>query len=68
MMMPVMGGEQSIQLFKRINPSARIIVCSGLDISNEIQATVHGCIAKPYTAQTLIHMVRDVIDRAAVTA
>jgi len=67
MMMPVMGGAQAVHLFKCINPSAKIIVCSGLEIPMEIQATVQGCVAKPYTAQTLIRMVRDVIDRAAVT-
>lgn len=68
MMMPVMGGEQAIPLFRNINPSAKIIVCSGLEVSKEVQATVQGCVAKPYSAQTLIRVVRDVIDRTAVTA
>lgn len=68
MMMPVMDGAQAVPLFRSINPSAKIIVCSGLEVPQEIQATVHGCVAKPYTAHTLIRMVRDVLDSVAVTA
>jgi len=63
MMMPVMDGAAAIPLIKRANPSAKIIVVSGLDVPNDTKANIQDFLAKPFSAQTLIRMVREVIDR-----
>jgi PAS domain S-box-containing protein len=67
MMMPIMDGATTIQVLTRINPAVRIIAASGLDAAENVaKATSAGAknfLAKPYTAQSLIQMIRDVIDR-----
>ena len=66
MMMPIMDGATAIPLLKRINPSAKIIVVSGLDVPKNTRANVQDFLPKPYTAQTLLRLVRDVIDGPAL--
>lgn len=66
MMMPVMDGAAIIQVLMRINPSVKIIAASGQvaeNTSKAIRAGVHDFLPKPYTAQTLLKLVREVIDR-----
>jgi len=65
MMMPVMDGAATIPLLKRINPSAKIIVVSGLETAKEVRAAVSDFLPKPYSAKTLVQLVRDVLDRPA---
>jgi PAS domain S-box-containing protein len=66
MMMPVMDGAATIPLIKRINPAAKIIVVSGLEAPGETRASIADFLPKPYSAKTLIKLVRDVLDRPAL--
>ena len=68
LMMPVMDGAEAIKLLRRINPSVKIIVFSALELPRELKPSVQGFMAKPYTAETLTHLVRDVLAHPAVTA
>jgi PAS domain S-box-containing protein len=75
MMMPVMGGVATIQALMRLNPSVKIIAASGLSASADtnkadnakaVEAGVKHFLPKPYTAQTLVQLVREVLDGAPV--
>jgi CheY-like chemotaxis protein len=67
MMMPIMDGAATIQVLRRINPAIRIIVASGIDAGENIARTasagVHDFLPKPYTAETLLKLFREVLDR-----
>jgi PAS domain S-box-containing protein len=67
MMMPAMDGAAAIQVLTRMNPLVRIIVVSGFELTENVakvtRAGVHDFLAKPYTAQTLLRLVREVLDR-----
>ena len=69
MMMPVMDGSATIAALRRLNPSVRIIAASGLEVAgNVIRATGAGVkdfLVKPFTAETLLKLVREVLDRPA---
>jgi len=69
MMMPVMGGAAIVEVFKSINPAVKIIAASGIDsqenLASATKVQVQDFLAKPYTAQTLLRMIREVLDRAA---
>jgi PAS domain S-box-containing protein len=61
MMMPIMDGPAAIKEFKRINPSARIVAVSGLNINEDTREMVDDFLAKPYSALDLVQMVREVL-------
>jgi len=67
MMMPIMDGVATIHVLACMNPAVRIIAASGLELTENIAkangAGVHDFLQKPYTAETLIRKVREVIDR-----
>jgi CheY-like chemotaxis protein len=67
MMMPIMDGAATIQVLMRINPAVRIIAASGLEVTeNVVKATSAGVrdfLPKPYTAETLLKRIREVLDR-----
>lgn len=69
MMMPIMGGAAIVEVLKSINPAVRIIAASGIDsqenLANSTKVQVQDFLAKPYTAQTLLKLIREVLDRAA---
>ena len=69
MMMPIMDGAATIRALMRINPSVRIIAASGVDsggtVAKASEAGVKHFLVKPYTAETLLKLVRDVLDRPA---
>ena len=69
MMMPVMDGAATIQVLLRINPALRIILASGIDSGDNVakarSAGVKDFLPKPYTAETLLKLVREVLDRPA---
>jgi CheY-like chemotaxis protein len=71
MMMPVMDGAAAIAELTRLNPSVRIIAASGLEVAENIarasSAGVKDFLIKPFTAETLLKLVREVIDRPAAT-
>jgi hypothetical protein len=61
MMMPVMDGAAAVQELRRINPSVKIVVVSGLAINRDTRASVNDFLAKPYTAVDLTQIVNDVL-------
>jgi PAS domain S-box-containing protein len=67
MMMPIMDGAATIHVLTRINPLVRVIATSGLDVADNVakatRAGVNDFLRKPYTAQTLVRLVREVLDR-----
>jgi PAS domain S-box-containing protein len=72
MMMPLMDGVATIQVLTRINPAVRIIAASGIEIPENVgkatRAGVHDFLPKPCTAQALLQLVREVIDRPVISA
>ncbi len=67
MMMPVMDGAATIHVLMRINPSIKIIAVSGIDAGDNVaratQAGAQRFLLKPYTAETLLKVVREVLDQ-----
>lgn len=65
MVMPVMDGPSAIKILKSIHPDARIIAASGLAANEHAaaaaEAGVKHFLAKPYTAETLLTMIRDIL-------
>jgi signal transduction histidine kinase/ActR/RegA family two-component response regulator len=66
-MMPVMDGVAAIKVLRSINPSVKIIASSGLGGTGKPAPIDRdgACafLAKPYTAQTLVRLIRNVIDQ-----
>jgi hypothetical protein len=69
MMMPIMDGVATIHVLGCINPGVKIIAASGLELATNMakanSAGVRDFLQKPYTAETLVQRVREVIDRPA---
>ena len=66
MMMPVMDGPASIHALMRVNPGVKIVAASGLS-SHGVVTKSHGIgikqfLTKPYSAGTLLKVIRKVID------
>jgi PAS domain S-box-containing protein len=72
MMMPIMDGPATIRVLKSIDKQVRIIAVSGLSDRNNVlrasEAGIHDFLPKPYTAETLLVLVREVLDRPAISA
>lgn len=66
MAMPIMDGPTTVVALKSINPDVRVICSSGLDSGNSrsiaFEAGVRHFLAKPYTADTLLVMIRQVLE------
>ena len=65
MMMPVMGGQATIQVLQRLSPDVKIIAASGLaNDGSAARATAMGVkhfLPKPFTAQTILTALRQVL-------
>jgi PAS domain S-box-containing protein len=66
-MMPIMDGTAMIHALMRINPAVKVIAASGLKGNSDV-ATLSGTgvrhfLAKPYTAGTLLKMIRSILDK-----
>ncbi|WP_395740531.1 PAS domain S-box protein [Prosthecobacter sp.] len=65
MMMPVMGGQATIQVLQRLNPDVKIIAASGLaNDGSSARATAMGVkhfLPKPFTAQTILTALHEVL-------
>ena len=65
MMMPVMDGTTLIRALQRINPKVRIIAASGLkgnqDLARATSAGVKQFLSKPYSADTLLQLIDQVL-------
>ena len=65
MMMPVMDGPATIQVLMKLNPQIKIIAASGISANAHVAkaagAGVTNFLPKPYTAETLLRMLRQVL-------
>ncbi len=65
MMMPLMDGPATIQVLFRLNPNVRIIAASGLNANGMVTKALHAgvkhFIPKPYTAETLLKTLQQVL-------
>ena len=66
MVMPVMDGLATIAALKAVNPEIKIVGSSGLALDGyEVEATKAGVryfIPKPYTAETMLHTLHEVLN------
>src|SRR5262249_9133503 len=66
MMMPVMGGAQTIQALHRLNPAVKVIAFSGLLTTAGGEpssvAGVQAVLPKPHTMRSLLTTVRAALD------
>jgi PAS domain S-box-containing protein len=66
MLMPVMGGAQTVQALRRLNPAAKIIAFSGLYAvaagGPAAAADVQAVLPKPHSVRDLLATVRSVLD------
>jgi hypothetical protein len=56
-----MDGPATIAALKAINPDVKIIGSSGFDSGQRAGAVIPHFIAKPYAADTVLSMLRDVL-------
>lgn len=66
MMMPVMDGATTILTLQKINPSIKIVAISGKSFSNRTmgdrQLKITSFLAKPYSTETLLQTISEVIN------
>jgi CheY-like chemotaxis protein len=71
MIMPGMGGGETFDRLKRINPNVKVLLCSGYSINGQASKIMErGCdgfIQKPFTLKQLSAKIRDVLDKKEVT-
>jgi CheY-like chemotaxis protein len=69
MMMPMMDGQSTIQILRRMNPDVRIIAASGLNTGSMAAKATHAgvkhFIPKPYTAETLLNTLHQTLHEPA---
>jgi CheY-like chemotaxis protein len=67
MLMPVMDGPALIMALTRMQPSIRIVAASGLNANDNLakiaNAGVKDFLPKPYAAETMLKLFREVLDR-----
>ena len=72
MMMPVMDGPALITALRRIRPRVRVIGASGLIANGHVvraaNSGVKHFLAKPYSADTMLDMLRQVLGAGASNA
>ena len=65
LMMPVMDGPTTIRILRQLDPELPVIGASGMSASEKVgQAMAAGArhfVPKPYTAETLLTILRDVL-------
>jgi PAS domain S-box-containing protein len=68
LMMPTLDPETTVRTLQTINPDVKIILMSGLDANEEVLQTdnlgVQAFIAKPFTMQALLHILRRIMTHA----
>ena len=67
MIMPKMGGEETYDKLKEINPKAKVLLSSGYSIDGKAKTILEkGCdgfIQKPFTIEELSQKIREVLDK-----
>lgn len=65
MMMPGMDGMTAIRTLQKINPEVKIVAISGHNFTSKMfrnrNLNIKNFLAKPYTTQTLLQIIRDVV-------
>ena len=65
MMMPVMDGPATVRVLKRLNPQVRVIGASGISTTlmakEATDAGIEHFLAKPYTAETLLQALKQIL-------
>jgi len=65
MVMPVMGGEQAFYRIREINPNQKILICSGYNNLEDVQAMIQsgavGLLPKPFNLKELFSVVKDAL-------
>lgn len=67
MMMPNLGGAETIRVLRQMDPRVKIIASSGVTVGDrlsEVRNFVNGFIAKPYTADALLKTISEVINQS----
>ena len=71
MIMPGLGGGETFNRLKRINPNVKVLLCSGYSINGQASKIMErGCdgfIQKPFTLKQLSVKIREVLDGNKVT-
>jgi CheY-like chemotaxis protein len=66
MMMPVMDGHSSIRAIRKINHGVKIIAVSGFAEKDKLakiaDTRVHAFLSKPYTGETLLKTIHEVLN------
>ncbi len=67
MIMPEMGGSETYGKLKEINPTVKVLLCSGYSINDQAtQILEQGCdgfIQKPFTLKNLSQRIRKILDK-----
>ncbi|MDR3604001.1 MAG: ATP-binding protein [Syntrophaceae bacterium] len=67
LLMPEMGGQKCLEEILKIDPKVKVIIASGLPLSNEqtklvINSGAKACVHKPYDMKDMLKIVRKVVD------
>jgi FixJ family two-component response regulator len=66
-MMPGMGGQKCLEKLLEINPKVKVIIASGHADNHATKAEMgmlaEDFITKPYKLQTILNIVREILDR-----
>jgi DNA-binding NtrC family response regulator len=67
--MPGMGGRKCLREMRRLDPSAKVLICSGYTTNGHVQEALDqgaaGFVNKPYELTNLLENVRRVLDEPA---
>lgn len=64
--MPFMDGLATIKALRHINPDVKVVIVSGIasnNMLNDANYHVSGILTKPYTAEQLLKMVKEVVNK-----
>lgn len=69
MVMPELSGVDAVREIRRLDPGARIVMCSAMGqqqlVSDALEAGARGFITKPFTASRVIEALVDLMQGAA---
>jgi CheY-like chemotaxis protein len=67
MIMPGLGGGETFDRLKRINPNVKVLLCSGYSVNGHaakiIERGCDGFIQKPFTLMQLSAKMREILDK-----
>ena len=70
MVMPGMGGAETYERLKEMNPDSKVLLSSGYSIDGRatelLKCGCNGFIQKPFNIEKLSHKIREILDKAKV--